>query len=53
MDDILRDLSAMGPGIVLSVELFNPDYYKQDAFTVAKTALEKTRAAVKHSQRSH
>ncbi len=52
MDTILRDLSAMGPGIVLSVELFNPEYYKQDALAVAKTALEKTKAAVKQSQRS-
>jgi hypothetical protein len=26
---------------VLSVELFNKNYYSQDALTVAKTALEK------------
>jgi sugar phosphate isomerase/epimerase len=31
----------------LSVELFNRDYWKQDAETVAKTAFEKTRAAVR------
>jgi hypothetical protein len=25
------------------VELFNPEYYKQDAMTVAKTAFDKTK----------
>jgi 2-keto-myo-inositol isomerase len=40
----LRDIGYRG---MLSLELFNPEYYKQDAFEVAKTGLEKTTAAVK------
>jgi 2-keto-myo-inositol isomerase len=40
----LRDIGYRGP---ISLELFNPEYYKQDALTVARTGLEKTRAAVK------
>jgi hypothetical protein len=30
--------------LILSAELFNAKYYKQDALTVAKTALEKMKA---------
>lgn len=40
----LRDIGFRG---AISLELFNPEYYKQDAATVARTGLEKTRAAVK------
>jgi sugar phosphate isomerase/epimerase len=36
----LRDISYKG---AVSIELFNPNYYKQDPMLVAKTALEKTR----------
>lgn len=43
---IFRTLRDIGYTGALSVELFNPSYYKQDPLTVAKTALEKTRAAV-------
>lgn len=43
---ILREIGYEG---VLSIELFNHDYWKQDALTVAKTALEKARAAEKRS----
>jgi hypothetical protein len=32
---------------MLSLELFNRDYWKQDALTVAKTGLEKTQASVR------
>lgn len=39
----LRDINFRG---YLSVELFNRDYWKQSAPKVAKSALEKTRAAV-------
>lgn len=46
---ILRDLQAMGYRGVLSLELFNRDYWKQDALTVARTGLEKMRAAVRSS----
>jgi sugar phosphate isomerase/epimerase len=37
----------MGYRGYLSLELFNREYWKQDAFQVAKTGLEKTRAAVR------
>ena len=44
---ILRTLRDTGFRGFLSLELFNEDYYKQDALTVARTGLEKTRAAVR------
>jgi sugar phosphate isomerase/epimerase len=44
---LFRHLKAIGFTGALSVELFNKEYWKQDALTVAKTAVEKTRAAVK------
>ncbi|MCX7044764.1 MAG: sugar phosphate isomerase/epimerase [Candidatus Sumerlaeota bacterium] len=46
LTQILRDLRANGGGTVLSIELFNPSYWKQDALTTAKTGLEKMKAAV-------
>ncbi len=46
---ILRDLRQIGFRGALSLELFNRDYWKQDALTVARTGLEKTRAAVQKS----
>jgi sugar phosphate isomerase/epimerase len=46
MTQILRDLCAIGSRAVLSVELFNPDYWKQDALTVAKIGIAKMKAAV-------
>jgi sugar phosphate isomerase/epimerase len=42
-----RTLKSIGFTGALSVELFNREYWKQEALVVAKTALEKTRAAVK------
>jgi sugar phosphate isomerase/epimerase len=42
-----QNLKAIGFTGSLSVELFNREYWKQDAAVVAKTAFEKTRAAVK------
>ncbi|MBI3854215.1 MAG: sugar phosphate isomerase/epimerase [Planctomycetes bacterium] len=42
-----QNLKAIGFTGSLSVELFNKEYWKQDAAVVAKTAFEKTRAAVK------
>jgi len=47
LDQIFRDLNAMGYQGYLSLELFNREYWKQDAFQVAKTGLEKTRSAVR------
>ncbi|RZS98725.1 sugar phosphate isomerase/epimerase family protein [Cecembia calidifontis] len=46
MKQILADLKAMGGEKVLSLELFNQDYWKQDALTVAKTGLEKMKTLV-------
>ena len=49
LDTIFRDLNAIGYRGYLSLELFNREYWKQEAFLVAKTGLEKTRAAVKRA----
>ena len=46
LTQILRDLHANAGRAVLSLELFNPTYWKQDALTVAKTGLAKMKAAV-------
>lgn len=45
--EVFRTLREVGYRGMLSLELFNPEYYKRDAFEVAKEGLEKTRAAVK------
>jgi 2-keto-myo-inositol isomerase len=47
--DVFRTLREIGYNGVLSIELFNPNYYAQDPLTVAKTALEKLRSAVQKS----
>ena len=46
MKEILTDLKNMSGNKVLSLELFNQDYWKQDALTVAKTGLEKMKKLV-------
>lgn len=46
LDRILKDLAGINPEMVLSLELFNPTYWKQDALEVAKTGLAKLKAAV-------
>ncbi|MFM9964995.1 MAG: sugar phosphate isomerase/epimerase family protein [Planctomycetaceae bacterium] len=46
MTDILRSVIRPDRPIVLSLELFNPEYWKQDALEVARTGLEKTKSAV-------
>ncbi len=46
---MLRDLRALGFRGVLSLELFNREYWKQDALQVARTGLEKMRAVVRAS----
>ena len=43
---ILRDLCAAGSRPVLSLELFNPGYWKQDPLTVAKIGLNKMKTSV-------
>ncbi|QDT54690.1 Inosose isomerase [Caulifigura coniformis] len=46
LTEILRILRDVGFNGSLSLELFNRDYWKQDAMVVAKTGLEKMQAAV-------
>lgn len=43
---IMTDLANMGGTKVLSLELFNPEYWKQDALAVCKTGLEKIKKVV-------
>ena len=45
----LRDLRRIGFRGVLSLELFNREYWKRDALTVARTGLEKMKAVVASS----
>lgn len=47
--EILRRLFANGFQGMLSLELFNPDYWTQDAASTAKTGLEKMQACVAKS----
>jgi sugar phosphate isomerase/epimerase len=46
---LLRDLRGLGFRGVLSLELFDRTYWKQDALTVARTGLEKMRALARAS----
>lgn len=46
---IIQHLHAAGFQGVLSLELFNPEYYKQDALVVAKTGLQKMKAVVQNA----
>lgn len=46
LNQILKDLNDKNSPIVLSLELFNQTYWKQDAMTVAKTGLEKMKLSV-------
>ncbi len=46
LTQILRDLHTNHSNAVLSLELFNPTYWKQDPLEVAKTGLAKMKAAV-------
>ncbi|HEY7310124.1 MAG TPA: sugar phosphate isomerase/epimerase family protein [Gemmataceae bacterium] len=45
----LRDLRRIGFRGVLSLELFNQEYWKRDALAVARTGLDKMRAVVARS----
>jgi 2-keto-myo-inositol isomerase len=49
LKEMLRGLRDLGFRGHLSLELFNRDYWKQDAFLVARTGLEKLKAVVKSS----
>ncbi|MBN1805100.1 MAG: sugar phosphate isomerase/epimerase [Sedimentisphaerales bacterium] len=46
LTQIIQDLHANHNGAVLSLELFNPAYWKQDPLKVAKMGLAKMKAAV-------
>jgi 2-keto-myo-inositol isomerase len=46
LKQILKDLKDIGGTKALSLELFNKTYWSQDAFTVAKTGIEKMKALV-------
>jgi 2-keto-myo-inositol isomerase len=46
LKQILRDLMRMGGKKVLSLELFNETYWKQDALQVARTGLQKMKRLV-------
>ena len=46
LGQIFRDLYAAGYRGVLSLELFNREYWKREPLWVAKTGLAKTKAAV-------
>jgi len=47
ISQIIQDLYANGGNTILSLELFNPNYYKQDALDVAKAGLAKMKSAVR------
>ena len=47
LKDLLRTLRHIGFHGVLSLELFNRDYWKQDAAAVARTGLAKMRNLVR------
>ena len=47
LSKILRDVHDAGFRGMLSLELFNRDYWKQEPLDVARTGLEKMRSAVK------
>ena len=49
LDFILKTLHGNGVKCALSLELFNPGYWKQDALEVARTGLRKTQQAVQHA----
>jgi 2-keto-myo-inositol isomerase len=52
LDEILQTLAASGTPKVLSLELFNPEYWKMEASVAAETGLEKMKAAVKSAVNS-
>jgi sugar phosphate isomerase/epimerase len=47
LTELFRTLRAIGFRGMLSLELFNRDYWKKDPLEVARTGLEKMRAAVR------
>jgi sugar phosphate isomerase/epimerase len=49
LQTIVRDLRQIGFRGMLSLELFNRDYWKQDPLTVARTGLAKMKAVVENA----
>ena len=52
MTQILKSLGGRGRSVTLSLELFNPDYWKQDAQEVANTGLGKMKAVVAAAEKA-
>ena len=48
-DSIFNDLKAIGYKGFISLEMYNPKYYKEDLLTVAKTGLKKTLEVLKRA----
>jgi sugar phosphate isomerase/epimerase len=46
LKQIMTDLKAAGGTTVLSLELFNREYWEEDPLTVASTGLQKMKEAV-------
>jgi 2-keto-myo-inositol isomerase len=46
LKQLIRNLIGIGYTGPLSIELFNPDYYRQDPVAVARAGLAKTRAVI-------
>ncbi|MCZ6673045.1 MAG: sugar phosphate isomerase/epimerase [Verrucomicrobia bacterium] len=46
LGEIFRTLAKLNPDMVFSLELFNPNYWEQDALEVAKTGLAKMKEQV-------
>ncbi len=49
LDDVIRDLRAIGFRGALSLELFNREYWKRDPEWLARTGLEKMKSAVERA----
>ena len=47
LGQFFKDLWSTGYRGALSIELFNPEYWKQDPLKVAKTSLDRTKAIMK------
>lgn len=49
LKQVLRDLRAIGYTGPISLELYNPEYHKQDLLEVAKTGLQKTLKVIREA----
>lgn len=49
VSDIIKTLHHANPHLILSLELFNQDYWKQDALLVAKEGISKMKSAVQNA----